>query len=95
MQLINIKDPTEQVSFRQAVLRGLGRGQGLYFPKLFEELEDVPGLLRQPFVPRSVAVLQHLVGEEIGADAVARMKAGIAAAVYAASSGIDNSPVAS
>ncbi len=73
MQLINIKDPTEQVSFRQAVLRGLGRGQGLYFPKLFEELEDVPGLLRQPFVPRSVAVLQHLVGEEIGADAVARM----------------------
>jgi threonine synthase len=73
VQLINIKDPTEQVSFRQAVLRGLGRGQGLYFPKLFEELEDVPGLLRQPFVPRSVAVLQHLVGEEIGADAVARM----------------------
>jgi threonine synthase len=73
VQLINIKDPTEQVSFRQAVLRGLGRGQGLYFPKRFEELEDVPGLLRQPFVPRSVAVLQHLVGEEVGADTVERM----------------------
>jgi threonine synthase len=73
VQLINIKDPTEQVSFRQAVLRGLARGQGLYFPKHFEELEDVPGLLRQPFVPRSVAVLQHLVGEEVGADTVERM----------------------
>ena len=73
MQLINIKDPTEQVNFRQAVLRGLGRGQGLYFPKRFDELEDVPGLLRQPFVPRSVAVLQHLLGEEIGADTVERM----------------------
>jgi hypothetical protein len=30
---ISIKDLTEQVSFRQAVLRGLGRGQDLYFPK--------------------------------------------------------------
>lgn len=73
MQLINIKDPTEQVSFRQAVLQGLGRGQGLYFPKRFEQLEDVPALLRLPFVPRSVAVLQHLVGDEVGADRLEHM----------------------
>lgn len=73
MRLINIKDPAEQVDFRQAVLRGLGRGQGLFFPQRFEELEDVPALLRQPFVPRSVAVLQHLIGEEVGAVTVERM----------------------
>jgi threonine synthase len=73
MQLINIKDPTEQVSFRQAVLQGLGRGQGLYFPKRFEQLEDVPALLWLPFVPRSVAVLQHLVGDEIDAARLEHM----------------------
>ena len=36
MQLINIKHPAEQVSFRQAVLQGLGRDQGLYFPQEFK-----------------------------------------------------------
>jgi threonine synthase len=73
MRLINIKDPTEQVNFRKAVLRGLGRAQGLFFPQRFEELEDVGGLLRLPFVPRSVAVLQHLLGDEIDAPTVERM----------------------
>jgi threonine synthase len=73
MRLINIKDPTEQVNFRQAVLRGLGRAQGLFFPQRFETLEDVDGLLGLPFVPRSVAVLQHLVGDEIEAATVERI----------------------
>jgi threonine synthase len=73
MRLINIKDPTEQVNFRQAVLRGLGRAQGLYFPQRFEDLEDVSGLLKQPFVDRSAAVLHHLIGDEIDADTVQRM----------------------
>ena len=73
MRLINIKDPAEQVDFRQAVLRGLGRAQGLYFPQRFEELDDVAGLLELPFVPRSVAVLQHLLGDEIEAATVERM----------------------
>ena len=73
MRLINIKDPTEQVNFRQAVLRGLGRAQGLYFPQRFEELDDVAGLLGLPFVPRSVAVLQHLLGDEIEAAVIERM----------------------
>jgi threonine synthase len=71
--LRNIKDSSEQVSFREAVLRGLGRKQGLFFPDRFETLSDVPGLLRLPFVPRSVVVLQHLLGDEIGAAAVERM----------------------
>ena len=73
MRLINIKDPAEQVDFRQAVLRGLGRAQGLFFPQRFEELDDVTGLLGLPFVPRSVAVLQHLLGDEVEPDTVERM----------------------
>ena len=75
MQLFNIKDSTERVSFREAVLRGLGRKQGLFFPERFETLADVGGLLRQAFVPRSAAVLQHLLGDEIDAAAIERMVA--------------------
>jgi threonine synthase len=73
VRLLNIKDPGEQVSFREAVLRGLGRKQGLFFPDRFETLSDVPNLLRLPFVPRSVAVLQHLLGDEIDAATIERM----------------------
>jgi threonine synthase len=73
MRLVNIKDSTEQVSFREAVLRGLGRKQGLFFPERFRRLNDVTGLLQLSFVPRSVAVLQHLLGDEIDAATVDRM----------------------
>jgi threonine synthase len=64
MQLINIRHNSEQVSFRQAVLQGLGRDQGLFFPREFTALPDVPGLLQETFVPRSVAILSHLIGDE-------------------------------
>jgi len=75
VKLVNIKDPTEQVSFREAVLRGLGRKQGLFFPQRFETLDDLPGLLQLPFVARSAAVLQHLLGDEIEAETLRRMVA--------------------
>jgi threonine synthase len=75
VKLVNIKDPTEQVSFREAVLRGLGRKQGLFFPERFECLDDVPALLSLPFVARSVVVLQHLLADEVDADMVERMVA--------------------
>jgi threonine synthase len=73
LQLINIKHPAEQVSFREAVLHGLGRDQGLYFPQSFETLPDVDGLLQQAFVPRSIAILQHLTDNEVSADSMQRM----------------------
>jgi threonine synthase len=75
VKLVNIKDPAEQVSFREAVLRGLGRKQGLFFPQRFETLDDLPGLLQLPFVARSTAVLQHLLGDEIEAETLERMVA--------------------
>jgi threonine synthase len=73
LQLINIKHPEEGASFREAVIRGLGRDQGLYFPLHFTRLPDVPGLLQEAFIPRSVAVLHHLIGDEIGEPALNEM----------------------
>jgi len=73
LQLINIKHPAEQVSFKEAVLCGLGRDQGLFFPRTIETLPDVDGLLQEAFVPRSVAVLQHLVGTEVSQQTMQNM----------------------
>ena len=50
---------------KQAVLQGLGRDQGLFFPREFKELPDVQGLLQESFVTRSAAILHHLIGDEI------------------------------
>lgn len=77
MRLINIKHPAERVSFKEAVLRGLGRDQGLYFPETLHPLPDVEGLLGERFVPRSAAILQHLTQAEVP---VATMQAMVAAA---------------
>ena len=73
MDLINIKHTSERVSFREAVLQGLGRGQGLFFPQSFETLPDVPDLLQEEFVSRSATVLGHLIGDEIDASTLQRM----------------------
>jgi threonine synthase len=75
LQLINILDNSEQVSFRQAVLQGLGRDQGLFFPQEFASLPDVPDLLREPFVSRSAVILQHLIGDELDPATVQAMVA--------------------
>jgi len=75
LKLINIKHNAEQVSFRQAVLQGLGRGQGLFFPLEFSTLPDLPDLLQESFVPRSVAVLHHLIGDEVSEPTLQSMVA--------------------
>jgi threonine synthase len=75
LQLINIKHPKDQVSFRQAVLSGLGRDQGLFFPESLEVLSDVESLLQEAFVPRSIAVLRHLIGSEVSEQALQHMVA--------------------
>lgn len=75
MELINIRHPAAAVTFREAVLTGLGRDQGLYFPRRLQPLPDIEGLLRQAFVPRSSAILQHLTEGEIDAAIMQRMVA--------------------
>jgi threonine synthase len=73
MQLINIRHTSERVSFRRAVLQGLGRDQGLFFPQEFSELSSVPDLLQESFVPRSAAILNHLIGDELSAPVLQQM----------------------
>ena len=41
MQLVNLKDASEQVSFSQAVKQGLGRNQGLFFPTDIPRFENI------------------------------------------------------
>ncbi len=68
MQFININHPEQKVTFPQAVVTGLGKGQGLFFPEQLTPLDDVPALLEMDFVSRSTILLQHLVGEAMAAD---------------------------
>ena len=65
MKLYNIKDNAETIDFAGAVKQGLGRGQGLFFPENLTPIANIDALLELPLVPRSVAVLQHLIGDEI------------------------------
>ncbi len=65
MNLVNLKDNDDQVGFAEAVKKGLGKHQGLYFQKEFAQLEDVDALLELPLVERSQRVLSHLIGDEL------------------------------
>ena len=44
MLFTNLSDASEQVDFKTAVLTGLGRRQGLFFPDIIEPLNDVDQL---------------------------------------------------
>ena len=70
MELLNLKDPSDKASFAEAVKRGLGKQQGLYFPENISPLEDIQAVLAMPFVERSTFILQHLIGDELAPDTV-------------------------
>ncbi len=65
MQLFNLKDHTQEVSFAEAVKLGIGRDQGLFFMDSIKPFDNVEDLLALPLVERSCKILRHLVGEEI------------------------------
>lgn len=71
MHLYNLKVPSDQVNFAQAVKKGLGQNMGLYFPQEFVPFDDVNAILDMPFVERSSKVLQQLIGDELPAEMVA------------------------
>lgn len=70
MQYINIKHPDQRVSFPEAVVTGLGKGQGLFFPEKLTPLDNIPALLEMDFVSRSTLILQTLIGDVMAADAL-------------------------
>lgn len=67
MKLYNLKDHNEQVSFAQAVTRGLGKNQGLFFPHDLPEfsLTEIDEMLKLDFVTRSAKILSAFIGDEI------------------------------
>ncbi|WP_287147493.1 threonine synthase, partial [Aeromonas sp.] len=73
MNLYNIKDKSEQVSFAQAVRQGLGRDQGLFFPEVIAPLADVDALLALPLAERSARIISHLLGDEVPAAKVSEL----------------------
>ncbi|MEH6396560.1 threonine synthase [Pseudoalteromonas sp.] len=73
MQLHNLKDDSQKVSFVEAVKTGLGRNQGVFFPESLGAIADIDALLDMDFVTRSSKILSHLIGDELPADTVAQM----------------------
>jgi len=73
VELVNLKDSSEVVSFSQAVKQGLGRNQGLFFPTSLPKLDNVDELLEMPFQARSAFILNKLIGDEFGEDTVTEM----------------------
>lgn len=66
MKFVNLKHADDTVNFQQAVRRGLGRDQGLYFPQRIEPMPGMDELLALPFQPRSARILAHLSGLDEG-----------------------------
>jgi threonine synthase len=64
MRYVNIRERQQEVSFAEAVVKGLGKGRGLFFPRELPALADVARLLEMDFVSRSTHILQHLSGEQ-------------------------------
>ncbi len=73
MQLHNLKEYSQKVSFVEAVKTGLGRNQGVFFPESLAPLSDIDALLDMDFVTRSGKILSHLIGDELPSDTVAQM----------------------
>lgn len=73
MKLYNIKLAEQQVSFEQAVLQGLGKDQGLFFPQNIQPLADIDKVLAMPFIDRCAHVLAHLLEGEISEQDVKGM----------------------
>ena len=73
MKLYNLKHPQQQVNFEQAVLQGLGRDQGLFFPQNIKPMDNIDDVLAMDFVTRSATVLAHLLEDEIPFEALKGM----------------------
>jgi threonine synthase len=73
MKLHNLKIPTQQVNFKQAVIQGIGKERGLFFVNQFKPLENLDELLGMDFVERSSHIIHHLIDGELTYDKVNEM----------------------
>lgn len=66
MKFYNLKHPEQEVSFAQAVRQGLGKNQGLFFPKEIPNFTDsIDELLALPLVERSQKILYPFVKDDL------------------------------
>ncbi|XBC43482.1 MAG: threonine synthase [Buchnera aphidicola (Meitanaphis flavogallis)] len=67
MKLYNIKHIREEVNFSEAVTLGLGKNQGLFFPKELPIISKnkLSELLEMNFLERSSEILSIIIGNEI------------------------------
>lgn len=67
MQYFNLKDPSQVVSFSEAIQLGLGNDQGLFMPVEIPELfeRQIDELLAMDFVTRSIEILEPFVAPDI------------------------------
>ncbi|SLM64683.1 MULTISPECIES: threonine synthase [Dickeya] len=72
MKLYNLKDHNEQVSFAEAIKKGLGSNQGLFFPLELPEFDrtTIDELLSLDFVTRSSRILSAFIGDEMSDETV-------------------------
>ncbi len=73
MQLYNLKHPSQQVNFSQAVTLGLGKDRGLFFPSEIPVLKNMDELLAMDFVPRCKVVLGAWLADELGQEVVDKL----------------------
>ncbi len=66
VELVNLKDSSERVSFAQAVKQGIGKEQGLFFVESIEAFTQaqIEELLSMDLVTRSQKILRHLIGSD-------------------------------
>lgn len=68
MHFFNLKHTKEQVSFAGALMQGLGKEQGLFFPSSLPRLENINTLLSLPFAERSQKLIQPFVDPDISEE---------------------------
>jgi len=68
VKFYNLKENDEKVSFSGAVKQGLGRNQGLFFPEVIPQFDDIEQLLALPLVERSVKVLHPFVCDDLSEE---------------------------
>lgn len=72
MRLVSTRDPQRRANFRQAVLAGIAPGGGLWMPEPLPLFADWPELLDLPWSERCAVILDRLLADELGREAVAR-----------------------
>jgi len=73
MKLHNLKIPSQQVSFKQAVIQGIGKQRGLFFVNQFKPLKNLDKILSMDFVERSSHIIHHLIDGELPYEKINEM----------------------